>query len=630
MHSGRTAPSARFSSDVFIWVNIALWLAIAAIIFRGYSFGTGDQGEQLPPVLRLLDPNYLTRDWFVNSTQGFGPRTFYSHFVALPAQLIGIEAAFVLIHFICWGLFAWGAGRLAQRLLAKDEENPTRFFAAALAAWMFFAWGKRVTGANSWMSSSLTPAEIANMIGIWAIVFWLEGRRFAASLLVLVAGGIHPLIGPLGGMTLAFASWWSERGVAARPETDTTSERIPLTAWLVLGASILIPLIAGYLGDRGTTILTPEQKQQAIYILAFERHPWHYVPWEWGGNPWIVWGGLIGLGLWARRETGTIRLLDGFALVSLGFSLLGWVSILCHPLWPLVKLQPFRMTIWLELATFFYLAIFLGRRLASTDIAQRFSVAIWLWVAIFALQNVTSTPRLILSVALLVVAEIALKRTKAAFWIQLALLLPLLFLGKGGGARLFLWLYAVPVATIIGGVWALHQPRLRTLVAPISLVGTALLAFVILAPISKLRGARGKIFSGFNYSQPFVGPESDVARWAKTNTPPNSLFLLTPTEGDFRLSAGRAIVVNFKTFAWGDQGLLDWRQKISDVTGNVPLTLGNNFNIELDDKYKALSAGQIVSLQRKYKFDYIVVDTKKSLDWPLAFSTKSWKVYKAP
>ncbi|RYG58511.1 hypothetical protein EON80_26965, partial [bacterium] len=321
------------------------------------------------------------------------------------------------------------------------------------------------------------------MLGVWAIVFWLQGRRFAASLVVLAAGAIHPLIGPLGGLTLAFASWWSERGAPLNGESDgtTASNSKSLAAWLVLGAAIAIPLIAGYLGDRGSVVLTPEQKKQAIYILAFERHPWHYVPWKWGTSPWVVWGLLIALGLWIRREIGPIRLLDGFALVSFGFSLLGWVSILWQPLWPLVKLQPFRMTIWLELATFFYLAIFLGRRLASANTAKRFSVALWLWVAIFGAQNITSPTRLILCMALLVVSEVALERTKTtqtALSIQLALLLPMMFLGRGGGARLFLWLYAVPFVALLGGAWALYQPRVRSLVAPLSLVGVALLAVV--------------------------------------------------------------------------------------------------------------------------------------------------------
>ncbi|RYG56100.1 hypothetical protein EON80_29760 [bacterium] len=222
-----------------------------------------------------------------------------------------------------------------------------------------------------------------------------------------------------------------------------------------------------------------------------------------------------------------------------------------------------------------------------------------------------------------------LKRSKSALWIQLALLLPMMFLGRGGGARLLLWLYAVPVVALLGGAWALYQPRVRSLVAPLSLVGAVLLAFVVVAPSSKIRAARGKLLAGFNYSQPFLGPTGDVARWAKTNTPPNSLFLIPPQEGDFRLSASRAIVVNFKTFAWGDKGLLDWRQKMSEVTGQVPLVLGDNFNAELEDKYNALSAPQITALQRKYKFDYVIVDAQKSLKWPVVYSTKKWKVYKA-
>ncbi len=168
------------------------------------------------------------------------------------------------------------------------------------------------------------------------------------------------------------------------------------------------------------------------------------------------------------------------------------------------------------------------------------------------------------------------------------------------------------------------------MVAPLSLAGAALLALVALAPISKIKGARAKIFSGWNFTQNFSGPHAEVARWAKSSTPESALFLLPPQDSDFRLSSRRAIVVNFKTFAWGDKGLLDWHKRLSDVTGQKPLVLGNTSGPELSEKYNALSAGQIAALQQRYNFDYVVVDAQKNLNWPLAFATKKWKVYKAP
>ena len=505
------APRALSSSHGLTSAHIAFWPLLAAVLFRGYTFGNGDQAEQLPPILRLLDPNYLSRDWFVNSTGGFGPRTFYSDFVALLARLLGVEFAFALLHFACWIAFAWGAARLAGLLTVAITSAPqpgtsggagvanaaarARFFAGMLAAWMFWTWSARVTGANSWLSNLLTPAELANTLGLWAILLWLEKRRFASAIFVLIAGAIHPLIGPLGGLTLAFALWWQGR------EPNLKSSRASMLPWFALAIAIALPLIAAYLGDRGTVVLTPQQKKHAIEILAFERHPWHYVPWTWGGATWRVWGLLLGFGLWARQKVGAIRLLDGFALVSVAFTLLGWVSIELQPLWPLVKLQPFRMTIWLELATFFYLSIFLGKRLSGDNSAQRFSIALWLWTSLFVLQNVSSLPRVGLCVALLVVSEIVLKRIKGALPIQFALLLPMLLLGHGGGARLMLWLFFVPVVAIIGCAWALQNERGRRLIAPLSLAGVALLAFVALAPIGRVRSARGKIFSGWNYTQ---------------------------------------------------------------------------------------------------------------------------------
>ena len=59
--------------SVLIGLMATLW---------GYRYGDGNQIEQLPIVMRALNPAYLPNDFFTNATQDFGPRALFADFVA--------------------------------------------------------------------------------------------------------------------------------------------------------------------------------------------------------------------------------------------------------------------------------------------------------------------------------------------------------------------------------------------------------------------------------------------------------------------------------------------------------------------------------------------------------------------
>ena len=66
----------------------------------GYQFGLGNQTEHLPLVLRILDPSYLTSDFFVNSASGFGPRFYYVHFVAFFTQWVPLSLVVLVLALV--------------------------------------------------------------------------------------------------------------------------------------------------------------------------------------------------------------------------------------------------------------------------------------------------------------------------------------------------------------------------------------------------------------------------------------------------------------------------------------------------------------------------------------------------
>ena len=62
-------------------LDLILFCALAgfASTIISYNFGSVDHLEQIPLVLRALDPEYLQNDFFVNVASQFGPRYLYSH-----------------------------------------------------------------------------------------------------------------------------------------------------------------------------------------------------------------------------------------------------------------------------------------------------------------------------------------------------------------------------------------------------------------------------------------------------------------------------------------------------------------------------------------------------------------------
>jgi hypothetical protein len=114
----------------------------------------------------------------------------------------------------------------------------------------------------------------------------------------------------------------------------------------------------------------------------------------------------------------------------------------------------------------------------------------------------------------------------------------------------------------------------------------------------------------FNFSSYIYFPteETNLALWAKANTPPDSVFLIPPKFEKFRLIANRAIVVDWKAFPFQEKAMLEWAKRICTI-GNIP---NCNFRYitmqKVIDGYYEEKAEQILKLRQKYNFNYFISD----------------------
>jgi hypothetical protein len=79
----QTQPSMQTTKARSDWFLLLLFSTGAALLATlwGYNYSAGNAEEQLPFLLRALDPSFLGNDFFTNTFDQYGPRTFFTHFV---------------------------------------------------------------------------------------------------------------------------------------------------------------------------------------------------------------------------------------------------------------------------------------------------------------------------------------------------------------------------------------------------------------------------------------------------------------------------------------------------------------------------------------------------------------------
>ena len=119
----------------------------------------------------------------------------------------------------------------------------------------------------------------------------------------------------------------------------------------------------------------------------------------------------------------------------------------------------------------------------------------------------------------------------------------------------------------------------------------------------------------------------DAARWALENTPDNALFLVPPDQQSFRVKARRAIVVDFKAFAFQDDAMREWLERLRTVVGQDGLKLGYGYSQELRSAYSEQSLRDFQRVIDKYNVDFIIVPTSTHLPLSPAYRNDVFSVF---
>lgn len=165
----------------------ALFVILATANSGGYRYGVSDQAFHVPAMAHYVDAALFPRDAVLLEAQSSRTAAYhlFAAFTRTPADLPALFAALYLAAMLGLVIAAWLYGRAL---------GGSAWASAAALALLTFRHRIAKTGANS-LEGYFNPRMLAFAIGIAALACVLRRRLWAALVLALAAGLLHPTTG---------------------------------------------------------------------------------------------------------------------------------------------------------------------------------------------------------------------------------------------------------------------------------------------------------------------------------------------------------------------------------------------------------------------------------------------------
>jgi hypothetical protein len=664
-------------------VAAALLLAIVAWTWTsetGYLFDYGNQLVHLVELQRMLDPGFLTRDWFLNAG-GEGVRHAYLGTLAAVSRVAGIPAAMLALWIVQLVLLAIAGFRLGR---AIHTARSAAYLAATLCVLV-----PGLALADHWLvRGELNPAPLAKALALLALAWWLDGRRGALPALI-GATLLHAQVGLLAAGLVAVA-WIVRTAWRWRHAEPTPSLVRTALAGAAYGAVVLAVLWPVFQSG-------PPLGTEFLYLVARFRFPWHLVPScldpvEVAAFVTLILAGLLALRLAGLRRSrwAVAAVLGALALTGIVLAWLDRVGPAWHEVWPaltlgvtlaavaeaidalrvrrgiverawtepgtvvtaigaalvaglaagvlFIEVVPVGLAVELRLlrlsvfAKAFALVVIAGP-LARAMLRGPAPAALVAAVSTLALLAGQPLPALLGLAVLDLAPAVGPRRARLVTLAGAALAaLTLGFLDPLDGRRLTVGA-AVLIAAWIGRAGWLDagapDRERRLAFTGLTLAGAAAVLLVI-AP-----GLAGRTA---------VPPASDLDRlasWARVHTERDAVFLVPLDALGWRRYAERAIVVDLGAVPFGRTAMREWLRRVADVAG-YPGRDPRGFLTELaapacawpigplSRGYAAQGAEEVRALAGRYGARYTVRESSAPLPWTVLHREGRFTLYAIP
>ncbi len=563
------APAVGASRERGAWLTplegatLAVLVALAGIELVGYRFGDSNQGITIPILKRLMDPSLYPGDAMVATGERF-PTVFYRLLALVLPSRSWIAPAFFALYVASIAGALSGVYRIGRWC-----GGPAAGVVAALIA---------IPVRNGVANESLyrvqfSHSHVASAVVIWAIVWFLEGRR-VLPLLVLSLGAYNHLLYSVYVLVPCLVVVLVERHQAGRRATLLR---------LAAGIVPLVPFAVWTLAHR--VPMTPEWLALLRLRSAHHSFPGYF------GDSLPAAACLLALGTLAlsRLETGKRLVVAlfyvGFALQFVG----GTLFTESIPVKAVLQMQPHRC--WRFLMVLLY------------GLAAEGVVAGWREGGLSRLSALVTgvllvNPQTEPLLPLAVVVQTAFGRPAAATWARLAAVGTLLALAGWSG----------PDFAFLAEEYPIHA-----LTHPTVLAAAALAVLVLVGREMTFSGRRLAIVaaaaatlfwlgpSAYARKRPKweIGPWREVQDWIRDNTPKDAIFVTPPQEAGFRVFSERSTVGEWKD---GTQQYFD--EEFATEWGRRMEALG-------PDGFMQLSDDQLMQVARRFGASYIVTNPRR-------------------
>jgi hypothetical protein len=561
-------PNLTYLKNHLSIISLGIFAALLAWLYQGYSFGHGNHGQEIPPILAMVDPTLFKNDFAVQDFLLPGTRYIYYSFIAFMSKQFDMSVDVILLlvktlsQLSFYIALAYIYSALLSRMAPEGHTNTYRvmvLFAliASASTLPIFSWGSSI------FYSSMIPSTLAMAIAIWSIFFAIHNRwnlafSFSAmALLFQFLVGLHSAL--VLGPALIFSAFRARS----------------FSILIFPSAIFLIPAVGVYL----STVLSDQSVPDSFDFLevfgAF-RVPHHWLPSTGSMYAWVsdsfllVAAAISSVLLWqsVKRGRELIVLLAGAVVVSLAGIFLNFVFVEIYPISFIGKLQFQRIIPFGHLAVFFLVIanlyiVFWDKQKGAKALPKFLTVCSFILVmpSLFAIPVFRLFPG-------------------AAFLLILAFVGGMLiYCLLGIKAKVLLLSSSLSLLLLVNGSW-----------------------------FGESSGLLGKISKRYQplYHEEWEGKE--FSSWLRQNSSVDSLVIIPPYWGSvsdlLALHSQRSVFFSFKNVPYSEHGVWVWSQRAQELLGleiTSELTRGELVEVWRYQPYERLEA-----IAEKFEACYLV------------------------
>ncbi len=551
---------------------LILFIIISYPFVAKYTFVQHNQYEQIPLVLKFLDPSFLQNDWVTNLNSIFSPRYFFTVYIGTLARYIPLYIVYYLNYILTVALVTIATFSISKKIFKSD-------FTAFITT-IIILYGEKITlGGNDLIGRDLDPPRMAFAFAVFGISMLLSKRYLFTAVCFAISSYLQPLIGFEVPLIIYSASILSIIFREKKQKKIIIEKILPFLGsfvlYMVLVSASTVSFFLTYINQNHLGISTP----LLITIISKIRSPFHYLPSAFPALDYIRFTLLliffyIFYHIYRKNIEPFHRVLIKLIFIII-FLLCIIASIFSEiiPFYPIIIMQFFRLTVLV-----YWMAAIIVFGGCFNYFENKINIHNWQIFIVGILPFLLSQQEIIFSPTPNRILFIVL----AAIWIILFYIVKkeiikyyLLFLLLG----LFALLYR-------------HYPILLTQLYP------------------------------------YPNSQTNLANWVNENTSSDSVFLLPPDFYSFRLIAKRAIIVDWLVLPFQEKAIAQWMERITDISGldNQPISKITERNVF--EGYKKIDQLRIMRLTSKYKFDYVVINKQKHLPYNLIYTNEDYSIYK--